>query len=93
MYHFCVLETTDLNSVIIRVDRVTRKATVVSEFPTHGVSVLEVFYTEKGPHVVVGNTFDTTRGSSQVYLDIYRFNVLTEQVSFAYPWFCLFCYI
>lgn len=80
MRDICLTDTTDLNSVIIRVDRVTRKATVVGEFPTHGVSSLDVFYTEKGPHIVVGNTFDSTRGSSQVYLDIYRFNVQTEQV-------------
>lgn len=82
-------DTTDINSVIVRVDRASGKAMIVTEFPTHGVSALDVFSTDKGPHIVVGNSYDSGKQSSQVYLNVYRFDIKTEQVRSLFHYFYL----
>lgn len=75
------LDTTDINSLIVRVDRSSGKALIVTEFPTHGLAALDVFSSSKGHHIVVGNSYDSGNQSPQVYLSVYRFETRTEQLT------------
>lgn len=73
-------DSTDVNSAVVRIDLKSQRATVVDEFLTHGVSSLDVFQTSRGYQVAVGNSYDTSRGSSQTSLDVYKFDVVSEKV-------------
>lgn len=74
------LDTTAVSSVIIHVDIAANKARVVTEFPFKGVPTFNVFYSEKGPHIVVGYSLDSSQDFAQVPLEIYRFDEKEELV-------------
>lgn len=80
IYYNPYLDTTNLNSVVVYIDRTTQRARIVAEFPTQGVLSLDVFSTTAGHHLVVGNSFDSSKQSTKVSLDIYRFSPRTEEL-------------
>ncbi|XP_077291101.1 uncharacterized protein LOC143914682 [Arctopsyche grandis] len=81
-YYDVTMDTFNLDTVVLRLDIHKKQVTLIQRIPSYASWVLDITQTTRGIQLVVGNTFDSVKRSSDVESQILRFNPALVQFEF-----------